>query len=71
MKVFLVAVMAMSLVAMSFVDNKTIPCVIGFVAVVAFIKMLLNELRDLQEEEERSIRKIDEELYGSDEKNEE
>ena len=45
--------------------------VVLFVPVVAFIKMLLNELRDLQEEEERSIRKIDEELYGSDEKTEE
>ncbi|MBP3283938.1 MAG: hypothetical protein J6M02_00365 [Clostridia bacterium] len=71
MKVFLIVVMGLSFLATCFMQNKTIPGVIGLIAVVIFIKTLLNEIADLREEEERSIEKIDEELYEKNDKKEE
>jgi len=70
-KVFLVVTIALSFLATCFMESKAVPGVVGLVAVVAFIKILLNEIAKLQEEENRSIDKIDDELYDENEKTEE
>ena len=67
MKVFLIVVMTVAFFATCVMENKAIAGVIGLVAVVVFIKMQLNELDELREEEERSIKKIDNELYENNE----
>jgi len=71
MKVFLIVVTTVAFFATCVVENKAIAGVIGLVAVVVFIKMQLNELDELRDEEERSIKRIDDELYENNEKSQE